>query len=297
MPTDSKQTSAARLDVRKTYKLYIGGGFPRSESGRSYVVEDTKGKFLANASQASRKDARDAVQAARKAFSGWSTRTPYNRGQVVYRIAEVLEGRREQFVEEVQRSEGVTKRQAANAVDASVDRLVWYAGWADKVAQVVGGTNPVAGPYFDFSIPEPTGVVAIVAPQDSSLLGLVSVFAPAIVTGNTAVVLTSFERPLPAITLSEVLATSDVPGGVVNVLTGSSTEVAPWLASHMDVNAIDLTGIDDSELAAELEVAAADNLKRVLRPSSAPEDWSADPGTARLTRFLETKTVWHPIGV
>jgi len=293
----SPQTSAARLDVRKTYKLYIGGAFPRSESGRSYVVEDAKGKFLANASQASRKDARDAVVAARKAFGGWSTRTPYNRGQVVYRIAEVLEGRRDQFVEAVQRSEGITKRQAASAVDASVDRLVWYAGWADKVAQVVGGTNPVAGPYFDFSIPEPTGVVAIVAPQDSSLLGLVSVVAPAIVTGNTVVVLTSYDRPLPAITLAEVLATSDVPGGVVNVLTGSTAEVAPWLASHMDVNAIDLTGVTDSGLAVELEAAAADNLKRVSRPESDRVDWTADPGIARLTRFLETKTVWHPIGL
>jgi acyl-CoA reductase-like NAD-dependent aldehyde dehydrogenase len=291
------RTSAARLDVRKTYKLYIGGAFPRSESGRSYVVEDSKGKFLANASQASRKDARDAVVAARKAFGGWSTRTPYNRGQVVYRIAEVLEGRRDQFVDEVQRSEGITKRAAAASVDTAIDRLVWYAGWADKLAQVVGGTNPVAGPYFDFSIPEPTGVVAIVAPQDSSLLGLVSVVAPAIVTGNTVVVVTSFDRPLPAITLSEVLATSDVPGGVVNVLTGSAAEVAPWLASHMDVNAIDLTGVDDAELAVELETAAAENLKRVVRPGAETDDWTADPGTGRMTRFLETKTVWHPIGV
>ncbi len=297
MPTSHQQTSAARLDVRKTYKLYIGGAFPRSESGRSYVVEDAKGGFLANASQASRKDARDAVVAARKAFGGWSTRTPYNRGQVVYRIAELLEGRREQFVDEVQRGEGVAKRAARSNVDASIDRLVWYAGWADKVAQVVGGTNPVAGPYFDFSIPEPTGVVAVVAPQDSSLLGLVSVLAPAIVTGNTVVVLTSYERPLPAITLSEVLATSDVPGGVVNVLTGSTSEVAPWLASHMDVNAIDLTGVIEPELAIELEVAAADNLKRVVRPDSETADWNADPGTGRLTRFLETKTVWHPIGI
>jgi acyl-CoA reductase-like NAD-dependent aldehyde dehydrogenase len=305
LPTDKtpakeqtgSRTSAARLDVRKTYKLYIGGAFPRSESGRSYVVEDSKGTFLANASQASRKDARDAVVAARKAFGGWSTRTPYNRGQVVYRIAEVLEGRRDQFVDEVQRSEGVAKRAAAASVDTAIDRLVWYAGWADKVAQVVGGTNPVAGPYFDFSIPEPTGVVAIVAPQDSSLLGLVSVVAPAIVTGNTVVVLTSYERPLPAITLSEVLATSDVPGGVVNVLTGSTAEVAPWLASHMDVNAIDLTGVESSELAVELETAAADNLKRVVRPGAETDDWNADPGIGRMTRFLETKTVWHPIGV
>ncbi len=305
MPTKPAKTSKSasaraanpRLDVRKTYKLYIGGAFPRSESGRSYVVEDAKGNFLANAALASRKDARDAVVAARKAFGGWSTRTPYNRGQVIYRVAEVLEGRRDQFVEEVQRSEGITKPRANAAVSASVDRLVWYAGWADKIAQVVGSTNPVAGPYFDFSIPEPTGVVAIVAPQESSLLGLVSVLAPPVVTGNTAVVLTSYRRSLPAISLSEVLATSDVPGGVINILTGNTAEVAPWLASHMDVNAIDLTGVVDPELATELQVAAADNLKRIVRAEATEPDWSADPGTRRLTPFLETKTVWHPVGV
>lgn len=291
MPTD-------RLDVRKTYKLYVGGAFPRSESGRSYVVEDSSGTFLANASYASRKDARDAVVAARKAFGGWSSRTPYNRGQVVYRIAEILEGRRSQFVEEVQRSEGLPKRQADAAVSASVDRLVWYAGWADKVAQVVGGTNPVAGPYFDFSVPEPTGVVAVLAPQESSLLGLVSVVAPVIVTGNTAVVTASYERPLPAITLSEVMATSDVPGGVVNILTGRLSDTVPTLAAHMDVNAIDLTGAaGDAEHAAQLEVAAADNLKRVLRAPATEPDWTEDPGLTRLTHFLETKTVWHPIGI
>jgi acyl-CoA reductase-like NAD-dependent aldehyde dehydrogenase len=297
-PAAGTQSSAARLDVRKTYKLYIGGAFPRSESGRSYVVEDSKGKFLANAAYASRKDARDAVVAARKAFGGWSTRTPYNRGQVVYRIAEVLEGRREQFVEEVQRSEGVTKRAATTSVDASIYRLVWYAGWADKLAQVVGGTNPVAGPYFDFSIPEPTGVVAVLAPQESSLLGLVSVVAPVIVSGNTVVVASSYRRPLPAITVSEVLATSDVPGGVVNILTGRPADTAPWLASHMDVNGIDLTGVaGDPEHARELEESAAENLKRVLRAPATEPDWAEDPGLARMTHFLETKTVWHPIGV
>ena len=290
-------TGDSRLDVRKTYKLYIGGAFPRSESGRSYVVNDGKGRFLANAAQASRKDARDAVAAARKAFGGWSGKTAYNRGQVVYRVAELLEGRRVQFVEEVQRSEGATKRQAERAVDLSIDRLVWYAGWADKVAQVVGSANPIAGPYFNFSLPEPTGVVVVVAPEESSLLGLVSVLAPVIVTGNTAVVVTSYSRPLPAITLSEVLATSDVPGGVVNMLTGSAAEVAPWLASHMDVNAIDLTGVSDASLAASLEESAAENLKRVRRPEDGPADWSADPGMDRLTAFLETKTVWHPIGI
>jgi acyl-CoA reductase-like NAD-dependent aldehyde dehydrogenase len=296
LPT--KPASSSRLDVRKTYKLYIGGAFPRSESGRSYVVNDSRGRFLANAAYASRKDARDAVQAARKAFPGWSSRTPYNRGQVVYRIAEVLEGRREQFVDEVQRGEGLTKRQAESVVDASVDRLVWYAGWADKLAQVVGGTNPVAGPYFDFSIPEPTGVVAVLAPQESSLLGLVSVVAPVVVSGNTCVVTASHERPLPAITFSEVLATSDVPGGVVNVLTGRLADTAPWLASHMDVNAIDLTGAaGDHEHARQLEEAAADNLKRVVRAPETEPDWTLDPGTGRMTAFLETKTVWHPIGV
>jgi acyl-CoA reductase-like NAD-dependent aldehyde dehydrogenase len=287
-----------RIDVKKTYKLYVGGAFPRSESGRTYVVNDTSGGFLANAAAASRKDARDAVQAARKAFGGWSTRTPYNRGQVVYRVAEVLEGRRVQFVDEVRRSEGVTKRQAEAAVDASVDRLVWYAGWADKVAQVVGGTNPVAAPYFNFSLPEPTGVVAVIAPQGSSLLGLVSVLAPVVVTGNTCVLASSQDRPLPAITLCEVLATSDVPGGVVNVLTGSLADTAPTLASHMDVNAIDLTGVaGDPERARALEVAAAENLKRVVRAPVAEPDWSADPGLHPMTAFLETKTVWHPVGI
>ncbi|HET6627441.1 MAG TPA: aldehyde dehydrogenase family protein [Nocardioidaceae bacterium] len=298
MPTESRTGSAARLDVRKTYKLYIGGAFPRSESGRSYVVSDSKGTFLANAAYASRKDARDAVQAARKAFPGWSTRTPYNRGQVVYRVAEVLEGRHAQFVDEVQRSEGLSKRQAVASVDLSVDRLVWYAGWADKIAQVVGGTNPVAAPYFNFSLPEPTGVVAVLAPQQSSLLGLVSVLAPVIVTGNTCVVAASHKRPLPAITLSEVLATSDVPGGVVNVLTGQLSDTAPWLASHMDVNAIDLRGASgDAEHARQLEEAAAENLKRVVRAPGEEPDWTLEPGTESMTSFLETKTVWHPIGI
>jgi acyl-CoA reductase-like NAD-dependent aldehyde dehydrogenase len=291
-PTD------ARIDVRKTYKLYVGGAFPRSESGRTYVVNDAKGKFWANASHASRKDARDAVAAARKAFGGWAGKTPYNRGQVVYRVAEVLEGRRAQFVDEVQTGEGISKRQAETAVDLAVDRLVWYAGWADKIAQVVGGTNPVAAPYFNFSVPEPTGVVGVVAPQQSSLLGLVSVAAPVIVTGNTCVVATSADRPVPAITLSEVLATSDVPGGVVNILSGALGDTTPTLASHMDVNAIDLTGLaGDPAQAAVLEESAAENLKRVRRAPAAEPDWTEDPGLDRMTGFLETKTVWHPIGV
>jgi acyl-CoA reductase-like NAD-dependent aldehyde dehydrogenase len=286
----------ARIDVKKTYKLYIGGAFPRSESGRTYLVHDARGALLANASQASRKDARDAVVAARKAFAGWSGRTAYNRGQVVYRIAEVLEGRRDQFVAELRAAEGASASKATAAVDAAIDRLVWYAGWADKITQVVGTANPVAGPYFNLSSPEPTGVVAVVAPRNP-LLGLVSVVAPVITTGNTCVVIASEPPPLTAITLGEVMATSDLPGGVVNVLTGSAAEVAPWLASHMDVNGLDLTGVEDPALATSLEVAAADNLKRVRRAPLADVDWLATPGTDRLTDWLETKTVWHPIGV
>jgi len=284
-----------RVDVRKTYKLYVGGAFPRSESGRTYAATDSKGAFVANVAQASRKDARDAVVAARKAFAGWSGRTPYNRGQVLYRVAEMLEGRREQFVSEVAAAEGLRRTAATTVVDTAIDRWVWYAGWADKLAQVTGSANAVAGPYFDFSLPEPTGVVGVLAPQESSLLGLVSVLAPIIVSGNTTVVVSSYARPVPAVTLTEVLATSDVPGGVVNLLTGDANEVGPWLASHMDVQALDLAGADDPELAVSLEVAAADNLKRVLRRRD--EDWTTDPGIDRMTAFLETKTVWHPIGI
>jgi acyl-CoA reductase-like NAD-dependent aldehyde dehydrogenase len=291
-------TSEPRLDIRKTYKLYIGGAFPRSESGRTYEAVDASGRFLANVAMGSRKDARDSVVAARKAYAGWSTRTPYNRGQILYRVAEMLEGRREQFISDVQAAEGATKKQATAVVDDSIDRWVWYAGWADKIAQVVGNANPVAGPFFNLSTPEPTGVVAVVAPQESSLLGLVSVVAPAIVTGNTVVVVASSERPLPAVTFAEVLATSDVPGGVVNILTGTLDRTVPTLASHMDVNAIDLTGLaGDPEQAQALEVAAAENLKRVRRAPAAEPDWEADPGLDRMTDVLETKTVWHPIGV
>ena len=286
-----------RLAVRKTYKLFIGGAFPRSESGRSYVVTSQDGDFLANAALASRKDVRDAVRAARAAVGKWSGATAYNRGQILYRIAEMLEGRRAQFVDEVRASGAKGPGDAESTVDAAIDRWVWYAGWADKVAQVYGNANPVAGPFFNLSSPEPTGVVGVVAPQSSPLLGLVGVLAPVIVTGNTAVVLAAEDRPLPAISLAEVLATSDLPGGVVNVLTGRVAETAPWLASHMDVNALDLTGVDDPALAADLERTAADNLKRVIRPSAAPVDWYADPGLSRLTPFLETKTVWHPKGL
>lgn len=283
-----------RLDVKKTYKLYINGEFPRSESGSTFVVNDHRGAFLANASLASRKDARDAVRAARAAFPGWSGRTAYNRGQVIYRIAEVLESRREQFEAELRATEGITAAKARTYVDAAIDRLVWYAGWADKIAQVVGGANQVAGPYFNHSAPEPSGVIAVVAPT-GPLLGLVSVVAPVITTGNTCVVIASEPHPLTAITLAEVMATSDLPGGVVNVLTGTAAEIAPWLASHLDVNGIDLTGVTDPELGRTLEVAAAENLKRVRRPGL--EELLAPPALDRMTKFLETKTVWHPTGI
>ena len=293
--TDSTNTvPSARIGVRKTSKLYIGGEFPRSESGRTFVVNDAAGGFLANAALASRKDARDAVVAARSAFPGWSGRTAYNRGQVIYRIAEVLEGRRDQFAAELTLTEGVSVAIARQYVDAGIDRLVWYAGWADKVAQVVGGANAVAGPFFNHSTPEPMGVVAVLAPK-GPLLGLISVVAPVITTGNTAVVIASESHPLTAITLSEVMATSDLPPGVVNVLTGRAGEIAPWLASHMDVNGIDLTGVTDNELATSLEVAAADNLKRVRRPRT--EDLLEPPALDRMTDFLELKTVWHPMGI
>ena len=281
-----------RLDVRKTYKLFIGGAFPRSESGRTYEVATSRGKFLANAAKASRKDARDAVGAARKAFGGWSKRTPYNRGQILYRVAEVLEGRRDQLVAEVRAAEGVNERRANAIVDAAVDTWVWYAGWADKLSQVTGNANQVNGPFFNLTSPEPTGVVAIAAPQQSSLLGLVEVLAPVLLSGNTAVVVSSYERPLPAITLSEILSTSDVPGGVVNVLTGDIAEIGPWLATHLDVNALDLTGVDDADVAHDLEAEAAVNLKRVVRPGT-----STAQALTRITPFLEHKTVWHPIGV
>jgi len=295
--------TAGRIDVRKTYKLYIGGKFPRSESARSYEVVDAKGRFLANAAMASRKDARDAVTAARSAFPGWAGATAYNRGQVLYRVAEVMEGRSAQFADEVSRAEGLSAAKARGVVEAAIDRWVWYAGWTDKLAQIAGSANPVAGPYFNLSVPEPTGVVAALAPQASSLLGLVSVLAPVVVSGNTCVLLASRTRPLPAVTLSEVLATSDVPGGVVNILTGVTAEVAPWLASHEDVDALDLAGAnglpgtDDLDWAA-LEAAAAATLTRVVRPAEGGEpDWMAAPnGPRRALRFTETKTVWHPKG-
>jgi len=281
----------SRLAVPKTYKLYIGGAFPRSESGRSYEVTSRKGAFLANAAWASRKDLRDAVVAARSAQSGWAGATAYNRGQVLYRVAEVLEGRSAQFAAEIAAADGVSIAAAEREVAAAIDTWVWYAGWADKFVQVAGSGNPVAGPYFNLSVPEPTGVVGIVAPQGEvggSLLGLVAAIAPALVSGNAVVAIADAARPLSAISLAEVLATSDVPGGVVNVLTGPVAELAPWLASHADVNALDLSGAGGVDWVA-LEVAAADTLKRVLRPESGIPALGLD----RVLAFTETKTVWH----
>ena len=280
-----------RLTVPKTYKLYIGGAFPRSESGRTYEIATPKGGFLANAALASRKDARDAVVAARGAVKSWSGATAYNRGQVLYRVAEVLEGRRAQFVDEIVQQTGASASVAAAEVDEAVDRWVWYAGWCDKFAQVVGNGNPVAGPYFNISVPEPTGVVGVIAPQDTALLGLVSAIAPALVAGNAVVVVASQRYPLSAISLAEVLATSDVPGGVVNVLTGSPAEIAPWLASHPDVHALDLVGAGDLDWV-DLQIAAAETLTRVLPPENGTD--AAAPSLSRITAFTETKTVWHP---
>ncbi|HEV3212542.1 MAG TPA: aldehyde dehydrogenase family protein [Acidimicrobiales bacterium] len=285
-----------RVEVKKTYKLFIAGAFPRSESGRSYVVAAHDGAFLANVAWASRKDVRDAVAAARAAQPGWAAATAYNRGQVLYRVAELLEDRRDQFVTAVRDAEGGTARAAQRQVDQAIDRWVWYAGWTDKVAQVAGAANPVAGPYFNFSVPEPTGVLGVVAPHGASLLGLVSVVAPAIAVANTVVVVADEHRPLPAVTLTEVLATSDVPGGVVNLLTGPAAELVPVLAAHRDVDGLDLAGAE-TELAGLAEAAGATNIKRVARRVGDDHDWSRDPGTSRLLRFVETKTVWHPIGI
>lgn len=307
MPVDSDTDDelVTRLDVRKTYKLWIGGKFPRSESGRSYPVfaggAEAAGegaRHLAHASLASRKDVRDAVVAARAAQRGWASATAYNRGQVLYRVAEMLEGRADQLTGEVADAEGMDRAAAAALVAATVDRWVWYAGWTDKIAQVAGNANPVAGPYFNLSVPEPTGVIAVLAPQESSLLGFTSVVAPVIAAGNTCVVVTSYRRPLPAATLAEVLATSDVPGGVVNTLTGSAAELGLWLAAHEDVDGIDLTGAADLARPTwgELEAAAAGSLKRVRRPSEVAEDWAAEPGLDRILDWCETKTVWHPKG-
>lgn len=279
-----------RLSVPKTYKLYVGGAFPRSESGRVYDVTTPDGEFIANAALASRKDARDAVVAARSAQPGWAAATAYNRGQVLYRIAEVFEGRKAQFVDDLAHGEGLARLAAQQEVEAAIDRWVWYAGWADKFAQVAGSGNPVAGPFFNISVPEPVGVVAVVAPESPSLLGLVSAIAPALVAGNSVVVVASEKHPLAAVDFAEVLATSDVPAGVVNVLTGSAAELAPWLASHADVDAIDLLGAAELDWV-DLEIAAAETLMRVRRPESGPEAGAAT--LDRILAFTETKTVWH----
>jgi acyl-CoA reductase-like NAD-dependent aldehyde dehydrogenase len=283
---------AGRVDVRKTYKLYVGGAFPRSESGRSYPATGPDGQVLARPARASRKDLRDAVRAARGAWTGWAESTAYNRGQILYRVAELMEGRRDQFAGELA---AFGAPHPEREVAASIDRWVWYAGWSDKVHHVMGTVNPVAGPYFDFTIPEPTGVVGVVAPDEPALLGLVSRLAPAVVSGNTAVVLASESAPLPAVTMCEVLATSDVPPGVINVLTGFKKELVPWLASHMDVNAIDLAGVPE-HLLPEVEAAAAENVKRTVRDGSG--DYFSDSAQSpyAITAFMEMKTVWHPMG-
>lgn len=288
-----------RLAVAKTYKLYIGGAFPRSESGRTYEVLSADAKFLANAARASRKDARDAVVAARGGAAKWTSATPYNRGQVLYRIAEVLEGRHAQFADELRAVEGTSIAAAESQVSAAIDLLVWYAGWCDKYQQVAGQANPVAGPYFNLSVSEPTGVVGLVAPQEhrNTLLGLVSTLAPILVSGNSAVVVANERAPLAAVSFCEVLATSDVPAGAVNVLTGSPAEITPWLASHADVNALDLSGAARLDWA-EWEAEAAGTLKRVVRPlgwdgfGSTHEEY-AQPSLERILAFTETKTVWH----
>lgn len=284
-----------RLDVRKTYKLFVGGAFPRSESGRTYDALAPDGSVLAHAPLASRKDARDAVAAARGAQQAWAGRTAYNRAQILYRVAEMLEGRRAQFVAELAAA-GAEDPEAE--VDISVDRWVWYAGWADKIAQVAGGANPVAGPYFNLSVPEPSGVAVVVAPDRPALLGLVSRVAPAIVSGNAAVVVASEVAPLPALSFGEVLATSDVPAGVVNVLSGRRAELVPPLASHRDVDVLDLVGVDDDELVGEARRAAADAVTRVVRPRSGDAEWATDRAQSPdlVLAGCEIKTVWHPKG-
>ena len=278
-----------RIDVKKTYKLFIGGAFPRTESGRTYEVKNSRGVFIANPCLASRKDLKDAVVAARAAHSGWAHATAYNRGQILYRIAEMLEGRRDQFVAEISELTGVTPKKAQDEVEASIDLLVWYAGWTDKISALDGATNPVAGPYFNFTIPESLGVVGFIAPKKSALLGFVAGIAPIITSGNTVIALASESAPLPAMSLAEVIATSDVPAGVVNILTGKSAELAPWFASHMDIDGLDISGLE-AKLVAEIKKAGAQNLKRIhsFKEISSP---------VRILAFMESKTVWHPIGV
>ena len=279
----------SRIDIKKTYKLFIGGQFPRSESGRTYEIKGTNGKFIANPALASRKDLRDSVTAAKSALSGWSSATAFNRGQILYRIAEIMEGRRDQFVNEIIALEGGSAKAAEAQVEQAIDLWVWYAGWCDKISTIAGATNPIAGPYYNFTTPEELGVVGIIADQKDSLLGLVTAIAPVIATGNTAVVIASEKRPLPAITLSEALATSDLPAGVLNILTGKVSELAPWLASHMEIDGLDISGVD-SKIESELRIAGAENLKRIHR-------FNKSQSPQRMLAFMEAKTVWHPIGV
>ena len=277
-----------RIDVKKTYKLFINGAFPRTESGRTYEIKSAKGVFIANPCLASRKDLKDAVVAARAAQSGWNKASAYNKGQILYRIAEMLEGRRAQFVNEIILVTGVTKVKAEKEVTDSVDRLVWYAGWSDKLSSLSGALNPVAGPYYNFTVPESMGVIAAIAPEVPSLLGLIDAIAPIIVGGNTVVVLASTKAPLSAMSFAEVIATSDVPAGVINILTGKKDEIAPWMASHMDIDGFDISGLAAKSHGA-IRIAGAENLKRIYSFKS------ADPG--RILAFLENKTVWHPIGL
>ena len=279
----------SRIDVKKTYKLFIAGQFPRSESGRSYEIKGANGKYIANPALASRKDLRDSVTAAKLALPGWSAATAFNRGQILYRIAEIMEGRSEQFAAEILALEGGTSKDAKAQVAQAIDLWVWYAGWCDKISTIAGATNPIAGPYYNFTIPEELGVVGLIAEQKDSLLGLVAAIAPVIAAGNSAVAIASEKRPLPAITLSEALATSDLPAGVLNILTGKVSELAPWMASHMEIDGLDISGVD-SKIEAELRVAGAENLKRIHR-------FNKSPSPQRMLAFMESKTVWHPIGV
>jgi acyl-CoA reductase-like NAD-dependent aldehyde dehydrogenase len=278
-----------RLDVKKTYKLFIGGAFPRSESGRSYQIQDSKRNFIANPAQASRKDLRDAVLAAKNSQAQWSSATAYNRGQILYRIAEIMEGRSDQFIAEIVALEGTTPKAALKQVQEAIDTWVWYAGWTDKISSTAGSTNPIAGPYYNFTIPEPLGVVGIFAEQKSSLLGVVRGLAPVLASGNSAVVVASERRPLPAITLSECCATSDVPPGVINILTGVTSELAPWMASHMEVDGIDISGLDPKN-DADIRKSGTENLKRIHR-------FKSENSPERILSFMEYKTVWHPIGI
>ncbi len=287
-----------RLNVRKTYKLYINGEFPRTESGRFYPVTSKSGEVLANACRGSRKDLRNAVQAARKALPGWSGKTAYNRGQILYRIAEVCESRATELSDELRR-QGATAADARKEVERVIDRWVYYAGWSDKFSQMIGSVNPVAGPYYNFTVPEPTGVVGVVAPEEPSLLGIISRIAPAIVGGNTVVAITSQSKPLAAITLGEVFETSDVPGGVVNLISGLKSELVPWLAAHMDVNAIDTTGVAEDAIAS-VQKAAAENVKRVVHFDGDDIGWLDERRSQSpyaIFDFQEMKTVWHPMGM